>query len=947
MNYIKIIISLSLTFVLFSGKLSGQVAGTESGSAENLQNTGSEIITDSVVVGSNGRTEKVNVAFNVIDLNDKPGGVSVLNPADFIDIDFGSSVYEALNGRIGGTMGTSIWGIGGALILIDGIPRSISNIRLEEVEQITYLKGANASVLYGSIAANGVILITTKRGIAADKQISVRVNTGIATPKLLPEYLNSADYMTLYNEARTNDGLDIVYEPELIENYRSGNQYRYPDLDYYSSDYLKKYIRQNNVSADFSGGNKDARFFANVGWANGSTLLNVGEGANEKDDRFNARGNIDFRINNFITSTIDVSTIFYNSRRGMGNYWNSASTIQPNKFSPFLPLDMIHPDSTDLRLLAENSQHITDNMVPGGSIEFQTNPIADLMFGGYNNYIGRVLELANGINFDLKNITEGLSFHTLLSIDYYNTYVQSINNQYATYAPTWDTVPGQDYIVALQKYNEDVKDLTQNVTTAGQEKTIAFSMFFKYARTFNTVHNITGMLIGNSNYLSTSGILQPYTNSNLGLQLGYNYDHKYWVDFSSAFVSSTKLPEGNRTAYSPTLALSWLMSEEDFLSGADAIDRLKLSLSGGVLNTDTRISNYYLYDNTYVSDMWFSWHDDTYRNRSTTSLQGNSPDLTFSKRKEVFLSVDGLFFDQLLNLETSFFMTQMDGLPTQQFTQYPSYYRSFVPYSNYNADLYSGIDFTVNLNKNLGDVNVKLGFNGLIYNTKATKRDEIFTYDYQYREGKNADAIFGLVSDGFFVSTTDIENHERQAFGEVAPGDIKYVDQNDDGIIDENDAIEIGRWSTPFNYAVNLAVSYKNFTLFIKGVGAAGGDGLKSGNYYWVDGDDKYSTQVLNRWTEGTQATADYPRLSSQTNSNNYRTSDFWLFSTDVLSISKVQLSYNFPEQVLKSSFIKGFGIFVNGSNLLTISNNKDILDLSVYSEPYFRYFNGGIKASF
>ena len=169
--------------------------------------------------------------------------------------------------------------------------------------------------LYGSQAAKGIIFITTKKGEANTQKIGVRVNTGISLPRALPNYLNSADYMTLYNEARRNDGLAPQFDSATIQNYRAGNSFRYPSVNYYSPEYLKKYQNATDVNTEFSGGTNNARFYSNIGWSNGTTLLNVGEGKNEGDNRLNLRGNVDLKLNDKISSSIYVSAIFSDSRR--------------------------------------------------------------------------------------------------------------------------------------------------------------------------------------------------------------------------------------------------------------------------------------------------------------------------------------------------------------------------------------------------------------------------------------------------------------------------------------------------------------------------------------------------------------------------------------------------------------------------------------------------------
>jgi TonB-linked SusC/RagA family outer membrane protein len=911
-----------------------------------------------IVLSIDNAGQEVNLPFRKVDKQDVPGAISVLNPPAYIDNDYNLSVEGGMNGRVAGLLGTNnIWGMENAIVMIDGVVRDFSDIRLSEVDQITILKGVNAVALYGSQAAKGVIFITTKKGEANVRKVGVRVNSGIALPKALPKYLNSADYMTLYNEARRNDGLLDLYSAATIQNSASGNAYRYPSVDYYSSEYLKKYQNATDATAEFSGGNNTAKFYSNIGWANNSTLLKVGEGANENDNRLNIRGNIDLKLNDKISSSLYVSAVFNNSRRARGNYWGNAATMWPNRVTPLIPISLISPsDKASLDLLNASRNVIDGKYLLGGTQQYLSNPIADLYVSGYDKNIRRTFQVTNAIDANLNSVLDGLSLHTLFGLDYSNSYLQSISNTYAIYSPTWNATA--DSLTKLQKYGEDARPGTQNINNTAQRQNITFSSWLSYDKTVNNAHNISAKLLGYTSAIRVNDVYQPTTNSHMGLQLAYNYKHKYWADFSGAYVNSTKLPGGNRTGFAPTVSLGWLLSSESFLANSKAVDYLKLSASAGIIKTDLDIrrndadvngyNGYYLYDNVYGRGAGFTWNDGVQAgNNATTSQYGANPDLTFPERKEVNVSVEGSFFKNLLTLQTTLFVTQMNGLPTQRFSQYPNYFSSFIPYTNYNSQQRSGFDVMLNINKKVGDVQLSLGTTATYTTSKVTERDELVFDPYQTRIGKPIDAIFGLVNEGFFMDQNDINSHAKQVFSIVKPGDIKYKDQNGDGIIDSRDEVMLGRFSSPFYFGINLNVGYKNFNLFVLGTGSQGGYNLKNSSYYWVSADAKYSEVVLNRWTESTKSTATYPRLSSLQSANNFRSSDFWLYKTDRFNLSKVQLTYNLPNTVLRKTFVTGLGIYLAGANLYTFSQNRNILDLNISNTPQFRSYTAGIKASF
>jgi TonB-linked outer membrane protein, SusC/RagA family len=896
--------------------------------------------------------QTVNVAYKKIDKRDLAGAISYINSKDIQGTNYNHFTTDGIDGKISGLLwANNIWGMANALVLVDGIPRNFDDVVFDEVDQVTVLKGAGAVALYGSQGAKGVVLITTKRGEVNKRAINVRVSQGLASPKMYPKYLGSADYMTLNNEAYLNDNpnatsTDLPYQK--IESYRSGNKYIYPDVDYYSSDYLRKVTTSKQVTTEFSGGNEKAQFYTNLGWTGGNSLLNIGQGKNESNNRFNIRGNIDLKVNELISSTVDVSAVFVNNRNANADYWGNASSILPFRYSPLVPIASIASDS--LRNMALTSgKVIAGNYLLGGTQEVMTNPFAALYAGGYNNYINRIFQFTNGIDVNLKNVLKGLSFHTKFNMDYTTSYSETLSPSYAVYQPAWsapDSITSQVSIVGLTKYGTDLNTGTKFIANSFQKRNIGVSAQFNYETSINKAHNLSVILLGSAYNSSQNGVIQPSTFSTLGSQLSYNYLHKYLLDATGVVVSSSKLAPGHNTAFSPTVSLGWLLSSEKLLANRKWLDVLKLTASAGIVNTDLDISSYYLYESTYAQDGWFSSGDGTMSNRSVTTRVGVNKDLTFVKRKDLNVGLEALLFNQSLYLQATAFKNQMDGLLTQRTTLYPAYFNNFMPWENYNVNEYRGVEGQVNIHKKVGAFDLNLGATFTYATSEVIKRDELYEDQYRYRKGKTDDALWGLQCLGFFNDKADIANSATQKYGDVQPGDLKYKDQNNDGVIDDKDEVVIGRWNAPYVFAVNLNASYKNFSLYVQGTGNVGGMAVKSSNYYWVDGTDKYSKVVLGRWTEATKDKATYPRLSYGSNNNNFRTSDFWTYSTDRFNLNKVQISYNLPKNLLASTFVRDLSVYVNGSSLLTISKNKDILEMST-GAPYMRYYNIGVSAKF
>jgi hypothetical protein len=259
----------------------------------------------------------------------------------------------------------------------------------------------------------------------------------------------------------------------------------------------------------------------------------------------------------------------------------------------------------------------------------------------------------------------------------------------------------------------------------------------------------------------------------------------------------------------------------------------------------------------------------------------------------------------------------------------------------------NGLDFGITGSKKMGDFGIDLGVKGMYWSSKAVTRDEIWAYDYLYRTGNSTDASYGLVAEGLFRDQADIDAHAVQTFGEVKPGDIKYVDQNNDGFVDANDQVKIGRGNYPLSFGVELKLTYKRFTFFTFGRALIGAVAYKNNDYYWVDGTDKYSDQVLNRWTPATAETATFPRLTSLASSNNYRQSTYWIYKNNAFQILRMQLTYDLPESICRKAAMKNLSIALSGANFLTFSKVNEIRDLNVGSAPQNSYFTLGIRSAF
>ena len=899
---------------------------------------------------------QVNVAFRTVNEADLMGGVSTVNMIEQAKKDYTTYSLDGMDALVGGYNG-QLWNQGEALVLVDGVPRDATNVLPTEIEQITFLKAASAVVLYGSRAAKGVILITTKHGRNDGLNVSVRGNASLYVPKSYPKYLGSAAYMELYNEALQNDGKAAVYSEDDIYHYASNeNPYRYPNINFFDSQYIKKTYQRYDGTAEFSGGGRLAHFYANIGLSNVGSLMNFGEGKDNHTTRLNVRGNIDLRLNDWIDGYVNANATFYDARNDNSNFWSESATMRPTSqypLVPFIPISYVEEaDAVTLKTI-QNSNYIIDGKYfLGGTQSQQTNPFAAMYAAGYNKYTSRQMQFDMGMNFDLNSLVKGLKLKTKFAVDYHTQYNTSINNDYAVYEAKWNNYSGQDLITSITKYGTDKRTGTQNLSDSHDKQLILMQAQLDYDRSFGD-HNLNATLLAHGYQISEDGEYHRTSNANLGLQLAYNYAHTYYADLSMAAIHSAKLAEGHREAISPVVSLGWRLKNESFLRNVKAVDDLKLTASYGIINQDLDIEKYYMYDYVFTATgTWWGWNEVANSMQTSDSQQGSNYNLGFIKRKEFRAGLTGSLWEGALKFDANFFTTSTNGLLTTASTIYPSYFQTYWPVStflantNYNNQRRTGVDLTLNVHQKFGEFDTNFGVSAMYYTSKNTKWDENVEYDWLKAEGQSIEAMRGYECLGFFKDADDVANSAK-INNNTKPGDLKYKDQNGDGIIDSKDQVVIGKWTAPFQMGVHFTVKYKDFTLFAQGSGTFGGNGLKNGKDTWVYGDGKYSEVVLNRWTPETASTATYPRLTTESGDLNFVASDFWKYSTSAFRLNKVQLTYDLPQSIFAGdSFVKGVSVYVSGSNLLTIAKERKYMELNVGTAPQTRMYNLGVKVN-
>jgi TonB-linked SusC/RagA family outer membrane protein len=887
-----------------------------------------------------GQKDLVQMPFGTFFQRQIPGAATVLSPREIIDYDQ-TDIDEVLTGRVPGMFGSSsIRGMGEPLVVIDGIPRPAKDLNLQQVEQITVVKDLSTAMMYGSQATNGVILITTRRGEPLKKAIQFTAENGFSNPISYPNYLNAADHMELYNEALANEGLAPKFSADEITNTRSGiDPVRYPDEDYYNSTYLKDWTSYQNIVGEASGGNQTAQYYLNLGWKRDNSLLKVGEGDKEKNDRLNMRGNIDYRLSDAIKLRFDGAVIF-NMSRGprytagdTADFWTLSSTLHPEYYPVLIPANLIKDSALLGAVKLVDGQYVL-----GGTSEYLTNIHGEMTRNGPSKMNQRLIQMSTGLDFNLGSLTKGLTASIYFSFDIYNMFQTDLLNTYAVYQPNYS---GDS--LYFSKYGVDTKVDAQTVTGSSYYRRVGLYGTIDYSRIFGD-HQVTVTGLGYRDQYSVEGILQPTKHLHFGLRANYVYKKKLIAELTGVMAGSTKFYETESYAFSPGIGLGWILSEESFLKDNPLISYLKIRANWAINNNDEQVNNFYLGRDYYDEGDTYLYNHRNADNRSRILSAGN-PALGWEKNMNMNLGFESMLFDYKLGLEVSYFYNKSYDLLTQRSNMIPVYYSS-LPYENYGSGQIQGIETGLNYRMQIGDVGIKLGGN-LVYSLpKVLEIDELdYPDDYRHRLGKPTDAIFGFVSLGLFKDQEEINNSPLQSFGSVQPGDIKYEDLNNDDIINNEDQMMIGNAAPRIGYGLTANIRYKALELFILAHGQAGQNSIFSDPYYWVYGNRKYSEVVLDRWTPSTASTASYPRLTPTSSTNNFMNSTFWLHDNNWFKLQTVQLTYTL--QANNFAGLDQVRFFARGHNLAKVSKIKDRTDLNIGSAPQTRGLSLGLSMVF
>ena len=825
------------------------------------------------------------------------------------------------------------------VVIVDGVERTIDMINAEEISSVEVLKDATAKILYGPRAANGVLLITTKRGEKYKRIIKVNVERGIQLPVAMPKYLDSYNYAKLYNEARTNDGLTPLYSPTDLTGYQNStgpNDLRYPNVDYYNY-FMKKLGEYRKANFEFSGGNDLARY-AFVGGYNGNAgLQSVGE--TPQRDRFFARGNLDMKVTENISAYVGISGIFDITKRSSFDHaatFAALSSYRPNENALIVDETIIKPDSAGFPPLAVG-------------IAGKENLLNQLQYGGNRTDENINGQLNFGLNFDLKQIAKGLSAKAQVSFDNYFKGSAELDTRAATYLPRWimNAAGNQDSLLMILQSKTNISDkYTLPTTFTYNTKSIIGSI--NYKNVFNNVNALNIDLVTNYMKTEVAGDAQDLVFVNNALRVNYVRNDKYIVELDGAYMGSNKFIGSNQHTPSFSAGLGWIASEEDFIKNIASVNYLKIKASAGMLAYDGQ-TGYNNYRDRWSDNGSSLRLNNTLAPAVTNFNQLGNPNLKWEKSSEFNVGLEALLFDRKLWAEVNYFNETRSDMIQSLTAIYSGVYGGLFSNSNWGKVANSGIEAELKYSDKIGDLQFQVGGNVIVSKNELLAGNETAYPGDASRIGKSTDAMLGYVAEGLFGKDVPLAGHAVQTFGGYQDGDIAYQDLNSDGVIDELDRKQLGNSFPTAQLGIDFNLNYKGFGLYVLGTSQLGVSSWKNNNYYWVNGEDKYSVATLDRYHAIENPTGSFPRLTTTSGSNNNVNSSYWIQSADFFRLKNVELNYTFND--IAQIGLKQLKLYVRGTNLFQLSQVKDfdpeVPNAGISNYPILKTYTVGCSINF
>ena len=901
--------------------------------------------------------------------------------------------------------GISTYGQSGVIMIVDGIERDMSYLAPDEIETFTILKDASATAPYGIRGANGVIVVTTKRGRKGEKPtVDFKASVGISEPIRYPDYLGSADYATLYNEAMLHDNpswtadAPSLFTQEAIDNYRRAKGDNSDGLGY-NWDYFD-YAFQPSVLQDYSlsvrGGTDRARYFILGSYykQGGNYKLSNADNANNFL-RYNFRANVDVDATKRLKISVDLGarvTEYSYPGATAANIISLANT-QP----PYLPIVLPNNgNEVNQTNFEENGGYLLY-----GDVDYRYNMLGQLTRTGFSKRTRRYLQGSFKLSHDLDFITKGLSVAAQFSYDTFNQH--TIANNVATFGIGNLTYPGYS-IWSLANNSKDewknnagywiqngsytnanqrtTDDAPKNTVSHGKpEGTSRFQARLDYNRKFGD-HNVTAMLL----YYMQNKIVNnevPFRYMGMSARATYDYKNKYLFEFNIGYNGSENFARGHRFGVFPAGSIGWVVSQEEFMKNVSWIDHLKLRASFGLVGNDQMGSTRFAYLQYYTSgsnmNIYFGEDKKAF---GTTLIEGifANPSLTWEKARKFNFGIDAEFFHQRLTLSVDVFKEHrydiLTSLEDDNKLGFPYIVGQTAPIVNSGIVDNRGIEFQLSWDGRIGQhFRYWIRPNFTFARNKVKFCNEISYIDnngrdcpWRYQTGRRVGENFCYIFDHFVADQDEADRLNAMnggsgfgMWGAVQPGDVVYKDMNGDGVVNNYDRAAIGNPRTPeIQYGIPVGLSYKGFDFSMLWQGSALCSVQLSGPAVWdfplydQSRIGKVRRMHLNRWTPETAATATYPALHYGIHNNNKQQySSLFLYDATYIRLKNVEIGYTLPKAWTSKAGIQSVRIYAQGQNLLTFDRLGDVdMDPEIKNGdgswfPVQRVVNLGINMTF
>lgn len=851
----------------------------------------------------------------------------------------------------------------GALILVDGFERSMSELNIEDIESFSVLKDASATAIYGSRGANGVVLINTKRGQAGKINIDTKIETSYNTRTRTPEFVDGYTYARLLNESKTTRNYEPEYTPAELEILRLGmDPDLYPNVDW-KDVLLKDGAWTKRVTLNVSGGGTTARYYISGSFLDDEGMYKTDETLKKKYNtnanlsRWNYRMNVDVNITQSTLVKVGVSgSLQKHNRPGQGDYvWNS----------------IIGQNPVSIPIMYSNG------LIPSSSSEAgRSNPWVIATQTGYREFWENKIQTNITLEQNLDMLTKGLSFIGRFGFDVNNKNQNGrIRRPEQYYADRRRDANGN--LVMRRMLTEE---LMSQVADTESNRLENLEAEIHYDRLFLDVHNIGLTLKYNQRQqiqtANVDDIIKGIARRNQGVsgRLTYAYEYRYFTEFNFGYTGSENFSKGNQFGFFPAISGGWNIAEESFIKGrVKWLDMLKVRYSYGEVGNDQVSGNVrFPYLSSFGDSEKWNFGDNLNKNEYTGLhySQIASPNLKWEVAKKHNLGMDA----ELSVLRGRFSLTADIYKDTRERIYMERKHLPEIigikskPWANVGKMESKGIDGNFMFQQKVGNIDFTLRGNMTYTKTKILEYDEeANAYPYQKTEGFRLSQERGYIALGLFKDYDEIRNSPRQDFGsEVMPGDIKYQDVNGDGVINTLDRVPIGSTITPnLIYGIGLAAQWKDFDFNIHFQGAGksaynlNGPAVHPFSYgTWgnvLTDVDEPGNRWISRDISGDPATenpdAKYPRLSYNGNSNNYQASTFWLADGRYLRLKTLEFGYSLPKKFVSKLRMNNVRAYFIGNNLAVWSPFKlwdpELASWNGMAYPLAKNFTLGLTVTF